>query len=248
MRRKLIAGNWKMNGLLGSGRGLAGDLVARLADQAPACDFLVCPPFQLLLPVAEALAGSPVRLGAQDCHPAEKGAHTGDVSAAMLADVGCSHVIVGHSERRSDHGETDDLVRAKAEAALGAGLVAIVCIGETEAERQAGRHLDVAAAQIAGSVPTADGEIVVAYEPVWAIGSGRTPTSEEVGEVHAHIRALLRDRLDGERGEAVRVLYGGSVKASNAKDLLAIADVDGALVGGASLDAEQFWAIGAAGA
>lgn len=246
MRRKLIAGNWKMNALVATGRGLARDLVGLLADQAPACDFLVCPPFHLLLPVGEDLAGSPVQLGAQDCHTAEKGAHTGDVSAAMLADAGCSHVIVGHSERRADHGESDALVRSKAEAALGAGLVPIVCIGETEDEREAGRALAVVGAQLAGSLPEGEGEIVVAYEPVWAIGSGRTPTPEEVGEVHGHIRALLCDRFGDDRGAAVRILYGGSVKAANAGELLAIDHVDGALVGGASLDAGEFRAIGAA--
>jgi len=246
MNRKLIAGNWKMNGLMGPGRGLARDLVARLAVQAPACDFLVCPPFQLLVPVAEELAGSPVLLGAQDCHVAATGAHTGEVSAAMLADVGCSHVIVGHSERRRDHGECDSLVRSKAEAALGASLVPIVCIGETEAERQAGETLAVVERQIAGSLPEAEGKVVVAYEPVWAIGRGRTPTPEEVGAVHAHIRALLCARLGSDRGAAVRLLYGGSVKAANAGELLTIADVDGALVGGASLDADEFRAIGAA--
>jgi triosephosphate isomerase len=227
MRRKLIAGNWKMNALVATGRGLARDLVGLLADQAPACDFLVCPPFHLLLPVGEDLAGSPVQLGAQDCHTAEKGAHTGDVSAAMLADAGCSHVIVGHSERRADHGESDALVRSKAEAALGAGLVPIVCIGETEDEREAGRALAVVGAQLAG-------------------GSGRTPTPEEVGEVHGHIRALLCDRFGDDRGAAVRILYGGSVKAANAGELLAIDHVDGALVGGASLEAGEFRAIGAA--
>ena len=246
MNRKLIAGNWKMNGVLASGRSLARDLVARLRDRPPAGDVLVCPPFQLLVPVAEELAGGPVLLGAQDCHPTAKGAHTGDVSAAMLADVGCSHVIVGHSERRSDHGESDSQVRSKAEAAIGAGLVPIVCIGETDEERRAGRALAVVGAQLAGSLPESKGEFVVAYEPVWAIGSGRTPTPVEVGEVHAHIRSLLCGRLGGERGAAVRILYGGSVKAANAGDLLAIADVDGALVGGASLDAGEFEAIGAA--
>jgi triosephosphate isomerase len=246
MNRKLIAGNWKMNGLVSAGRGLARDLVARLAGQPPACDFLVCPPFQLLVPVAEELAGSPVLLGAQDCHVAESGAHTGDVSAAMLADVGCSHVIVGHSERRGDHGESDSLVRDKAEAALAAGLVPIVCIGETDAERQDGEALSVVERQIAGSLPRAEGGIVLAYEPIWAIGSGRTPTPEEVGEVHAHMRALLCARLGGEEGAATRLLYGGSVKAANAAELLTIADVDGALVGGASLDAAEFRAIGAA--
>jgi triosephosphate isomerase (TIM) len=246
MNRKLIAGNWKMNGLLEPGRSLAHDLVARLADRPPACDFLVCPPFQLLAPIAEELARSPVLLGAQDCHPAEKGAHTGDVSAAMLADIGCSHVIVGHSERRRDHGERDSLVRSKAAAALGAGLVPIICIGETEDERRAGQALSVVAAQVDGSLPPAEGEIVVAYEPVWAIGSGRTPTPQEVGEVHAHVRSLLCGRLGDDRGRAVRILYGGSVKAANAAELLTIGDVDGALVGGASLDAEEFRAIGAA--
>jgi len=246
MRRKLIAGNWKMNGLLASGRGLARDLVTQLADQPPACDFLVCPPFHLLAPVAEEIAGSPVVLGAQDCHTAEKGAHTGDVSAAMLADLGCSHVILGHSERRADHGESDSLVRAKAEAAFGAGLVPVICIGETEDQRQAGQALAVVGAQIAGSLPQAAGELVVAYEPVWAIGSGRTPTPGEVGEVHGHIRKLLCDGLGDARGSAIRILYGGSVKAANAGELLGIDHVDGALVGGASLDAGEFRAIGAA--
>ena len=246
MRRKLIAGNWKMNGLMASGRSLAADLVAGLAEEAPDCDFLVCPPFHLVTAVGEEVRGSAVLLGAQDCHTAEKGAHTGDVSAAMLADAGCSHVIVGHSERRADHGEDDALVRAKAEAAIGAGLVPIICIGETEDERLAGQTLAVVGTQIAGSLPQADSEIVLAYEPVWAIGTGRTPTPEEVGEVHAFIRSQLRDHLGGDRGEAVRVLYGGSVKAENAGELLTIDDVDGALVGGASLDASGFRAIGAA--
>jgi triosephosphate isomerase len=242
----LIAGNWKMNGLLASGRGLARDLAAQLGDQPPGCDFLVCPPFHLLVPVAEEIAGSPVLLGGQDCHTTEKGAHTGDVSATMLADAGCSHVILGHSERRADHGEGDSLVRSKAEAALGAGLVPIICIGETEHQRQAGQALAVVGAQIAGSLPQAEGEIVAAYEPVWAIGSGRTPTPDEVGEVHGHIRSLLCNQLGGNRGAAVRILYGGSVKAANAGELLTIEDVDGALVGGASLDASEFRAIGAA--
>ena len=185
-------------------------------------------------------------MGAQDCHTAETGAHTGDVSAAMLADAGCSHVILGHSERRSDHGEGSALVRAKADAALAAGLVPIVCVGETEAEREAGQALSVVGSQVADSLPAAEREIVVAYEPVWAIGSGRTPTLAEVGEVHGHIRTLLRGQLGEARGGAVRILYGGSVKAANAGELLAIEDVDGALVGGASLNAEEFHAIGAA--
>jgi len=246
MRRKLIAGNWKMNGMMSSGRDLARDLVADLAKDSPDCDFLVCPPCHLLTTVGDEVSGSAVGLGAQDCHTAEKGAHTGDVSAAMLADAGCSHVIVGHSERRSNHGEDDALVRSKAEAAIAAGLVPIICIGETEEERLAGRTLEVVGTQIAGSLPQTDGEIILAYEPVWAIGTGRTPTSEEVAEAHAFIRSQLRDHLGAERAEAVRVLYGGSVKAENADELLTIDDVDGALVGGASLDASGFKAIGAA--
>jgi triosephosphate isomerase len=248
-RRKLVAGNWKMNGLREDGLALARDVahaaIAASRDPAtnPACDILVCPPATLLSIIEESLAGSPVALGGQDCHRAAKGAHTGDVSALMLKDAGCSHVIVGHSERRADHGETDDIVRAKAAASRDAGLVAIVCIGETLAERDAGETLDVVAGQLAGSLP--DGmnaaTLVVAYEPVWAIGTGRTPTVDDVAAVHAHIRALLRTRVDD--WQAVRILYGGSVKPSNAKELLAIADVDGALVGGASLVATDFWAI-----
>jgi triosephosphate isomerase len=246
MRRKLIAGNWKMNGLMDSGRALARDLVAKIgeADQLR-CDLLICPPAHLLVPVGETIAGSGISLGAQDCHGAEKGAHTGDISAAMLADAGCSHVIVGHSERRSDHGEDDREVQAKAEAAVGAGLVPIVCVGETEDQRLAGQTLAVVGGQLEGSLPATAGEFVVAYEPVWAIGTGRTPTLEDVAGVHGHIRALLRGRLGPEAGAAVRALYGGSVKAANANELLAVEDVDGALVGGASLDAAEFWAIGA---
>jgi triosephosphate isomerase len=245
MRRKLIAGNWKMNGLVEPGRALARDLAARMreADQL-GCDLLICPPAHLLVPVGEEIAGSGISLGAQDCHGAEQGAHTGDVSAAMLADAGCSHVIVGHSDRRSDHGEGDRDVLAKAEAALSAGLVPIVCVGETEDQRLAGRTLTIVGGQLEDSLPTTAGVFVVAYEPVWAIGTGRTPTLEDVASVHGHIRALLKERLGPEAGAAVRTLYGGSVKASNAKELLAVEDVDGALVGGASLDAAEFWAIG----
>jgi triosephosphate isomerase len=193
--------------------------------------------------VAEAIAGSGIALGAQDCHTAESGAHTGDMSAAMLADVGCSHVIVGHSERRGDHGEGDSEVQAKARAALGAGLVPVVCVGESEEQRVAGEALEVIARQIEGSLPEGEAGLVVAYEPIWAIGTGRTATPEDVAEVHAHIRALLCRRLGEADGGAVRVLYGGSVKAANAAGLLAVPDVDGALVGGASLSVEDFWGI-----
>ena len=247
MVRKLIAGNWKMNGLKGTGTDLARDLATRARSSTPDCDLLVCPPAQLLFPVGEALAGGPVLLGAQDCHAEPSGAHTGDIAAPMLADAGCSHVIVGHSERRSNHGETDGLVRAKAAAAGAAGLTPIVCVGETEEERAAGRALTVIESQIRGSVPEAGGaEVpVVAYEPVWAIGTGRTATSGDIAQAHGHIRALLKSIYGEEAGGTVRILYGGSVKPDNAAEILAVAEVDGALVGGASLKAEDFWAIAA---
>jgi triosephosphate isomerase len=246
MPRKLIAGNWKMNGLKGTGTELARDLAARARSAAPDCDLLVCPPAQLLIPVGEALADSPVQLGAQDCHAEASGAHTGDIGAPMLADAGCSHVIVGHSERRSDHGESDAEVRAKAAAAAAAGLVPIVCLGETEAERAAGRALAVIETQLRGSLPGGGGTgPVVAYEPVWAIGTGKTATAGDIAEAHGHIRALLREILGRAAGDSVRILYGGSVKPDNAAEILAVDDVDGALVGGASLKADDFWAIGA---
>jgi triosephosphate isomerase (TIM) len=247
--RKLIAGNWKMNGLRADGTELAREIAHRSnataqgADSPLACDLLICPPATLLMAVAEELAGSAVALGGQDCHQAEKGAHTGDISAWMLKDAGCSHVILGHSERRSEHGEESRLVRAKAAAAHRAGLVPIICIGETEAQRDAGETLDIVATQLAESLPEAwtAATLVIAYEPVWAIGTGRTPTREDVATVHAHIRGLLT-RL-GSEGAGVRILYGGSVKAVNAGDLLAVDNVDGALVGGASLSATEFWSI-----
>ena len=236
-RHPLIAGNWKMNGLAAQGTTLARSLAAA---HEGAAELLVCPPATLIVPVASALSGSRVALGGQDCHSEEAGAHTGDISAAMLADAGCSHVITGHSERRADHGETDALVRAKAAAAHRAGLIAIVCVGETAAERDAGRAEAVVAASLLASLPESarPDNTVVAYEPVWAIGTGRTPTVEEVTAVHAALRAAL-----GARGEAMRILYGGSVKPDNAAALLAPSDVDGALVGGASLTAADFLAI-----
>ena len=249
MAHKLIAGNWKMNGLRQSGGVLAEALAERARGAGPlGWDPLVCPPAPLLGPVGAALQGSAVALGGQDCHPAPSGAHTGDVSAEMLADAGCRYVIVGHSERRADHGEDDALVRAKAEAAATAGLVPIVCVGETAAQRGAGEALAVIEAQVTGSLPRAmDGaDMVIAYEPVWAIGTGQTATPADVAEVHGHIRGLLARLLGGAgAAKAVRILYGGSVKPENAAELLAVADVDGALVGGASLNAEDFWAIGA---
>ena len=256
MRRKLIAGNWKMNGLRDPGVALARELATRAGAAGPlGYDLLVCPPAPLLVPVGEALRGSAIGLGGQDCHSERAGAHTGDISAEMLVDAGCSHVLVGHSERRAEHGEGDATVRAKAEAAQAAGLIPIVCVGESAEERTAGRALAVIERQVSHSLPRVEpsgpraGEpsgLVIAYEPVWAIGSGRTATPADVAEAHAHIRALLAGLLGAAAADAHRILYGGSVKPDNAAELLAVAGVDGALVGGASLDAEHFWAIGAA--
>ncbi len=239
--RKLAAGNWKMNGLAAS----LSEVAALIgAHPGPACDIVLCPPATLLAQMAWAARGSALGLGGQDCHADMSGAHTGDISAAMLKDAGATYVIVGHSERRADHGETDAEVRAKAATAIAAGLTAIVCIGETEAERDAGRTLDVVGAQLAGSVPDGaqSATLVVAYEPVWAIGTGRTPTLAEIAEVHAFVRTRLTERL-GAMAKEVRLLYGGSVKPSNAPEIFALANVDGALVGGASLKAADFGAI-----
>ncbi len=249
-RRPLIAGNWKMNGLIGDGVSLAKDLATRMGGVKNKAhfDMAVCPPFTLIARIGEALAGSAVSLGAQDCHPKDKGAHTGDISAKMLADLGCKYVIVGHSERRTDHGETDVLVAAKAAAVQAAGMAAIVCVGETEAERNAGKTLDVVDRQVAGSVPKGStaANLVIAYEPVWAIGTGRTATAADVAEVHGRIRALLAASLGRGEADKTRVLYGGSMKPANAAELMALADVDGGLIGGASLVAADFWAIGEA--
>jgi triosephosphate isomerase len=237
--RQLIAGNWKMNLLLADGVALA-HAVAE-ASPAPSCDLLVCPPATLVRPVAAALEATHVAVGGQDCHPKPSGAHTGDISAAMLVDAGARWVILGHSERRTDHRETDALVRAKVAAAVAAGLSPIVCVGETEAERLVGRENAVVGAQIAGSLPP-DFAGVLAYEPVWAIGTGRTPTEADVASMHGFIRAELVRHL-GDGGSRVRILYGGSVKPSNAAALLGLPDVGGALVGGASLVATDFLGI-----
>jgi triosephosphate isomerase len=209
-------------------------------------DLLVCPPATLIQAAASAAAGSGIAIGAQDCHPATSGAHTGDLSAEMIADAGGTFIILGHSERRADHGESDTLVQAKAEAAIRAGLVAIVCVGETEAQRRSGQTLAVVGAQLDGSIPPGltGAQLVVAYEPVWAIGTGLTPTPADVAQVHAFIRERLASLL-GADGAGVRLLYGGSVKPSNAAELMAVPNVDGALVGGASLKAEDFMGIAA---
>lgn len=246
---KLIVGNWKMNGLRADAKARVGDLVkAMTADTGVKYATVLCPPATLLADVRQALddfylCGEVVMaVGAQDCHAAASGAYTGDLSASMLADIGCSHVILGHSERRQGHGENDAQVAAKAVAAHAAKLVTIICVGETEAERSDGRHFDVVAAQIKGSLPdcaTVE-NTVIAYEPVWAIGTGKTATNEDVAAMHAHIRTLA--------GEGMRILYGGSVKPSNAKDILHTPNVDGVLVGGASLVADDFIAIARASA
>nr|WP_256476148.1 triose-phosphate isomerase [Siccirubricoccus soli] len=240
----MIAGNWKMHGSLRECAALAGAVRQGAASAPPAADLLVCPPFPYLPLVAEALRGGGIAVGAQDCHAAPKGAHTGDVSAPMLKDVGATHVILGHSERRSDHGETDAAVRAKAEAALAAGLIPVICVGESEAQRLAGDAETVVSGQLEGSLPEgfAAAGGVVAYEPVWAIGTGRTPTEAEIAAIHGAIRTGLTRRF-GAAGGTLRILYGGSVKPGNAKGILALANVDGALVGGASLVAADFLTI-----
>ena len=240
-RRSLVAGNWKMNGLASSVAQLD-KIIAGAAQLPAAVDILVCPPFTLLAGFAARARSTRVAIGGQDCHAEASGAHTGDIAAEMLADAHATAVIVGHSERRQGHHETDAEVYAKAMAARRAGLLPIVCVGETRVERDAGRAHDVVGAQLAGSLPDGAGDFVVAYEPVWAIGTGLTPMSKDVADIHGFIRGQLAARF-GSFSETARILYGGSVKASNAKELLAIDNVDGALVGGASLNAEEFLAI-----
>jgi triosephosphate isomerase len=246
--RPLVAGNWKMNGLgpsLGEARRMRDGLAQ--ADFAAGVEAMICPPATLIAALAREAAGSRLQVGGQDCHARPSGAHTGDISAEMLKDAGAVAVIVGHSERRADHGERDSDVKAKALAAHRAGLAAIVCVGETAGERRAGLTLAVAGRQLAGSLPDTAraADTIVAYEPVWAIGTGLTPTAADVAEVHDFLRQALAARF-GSEGRAMRLLYGGSVKPDNAHSLLAIDNVDGALVGGASLKADDFLAIVAA--
>jgi len=243
--RPLVAGNWKMNGL-GADLGEFETLKRRLAQHpVPNAEIMVCPPATLLARARDLIAGSDIVLGAQDCHPLSAGPHTGDISAEMLADAGASAVIVGHSERRSDHGEGDALVNAKAKAAYRAGLTAIVCIGETEQERHDGATLTIVGKQLEGSLPKEAGatNTVIAYEPVWAIGTGLTPTQADIAAVHQFIRSELGRLLGTSESRNLRILYGGSVKPANASEILSVADVDGALVGGASLKASDFYGI-----
>src|ERR1700722_15035999 len=242
-RRPLIAGNWKMNGLAASASKL--DKIVAGAAKLPALvDILVCPPFLLIADFAARARGSRIAIGGQDCHAEPSGAHTGDIAAEMLADAGAVAVIVGHSERRKDHAETDAMVRAKALAARRAGLLAIICVGETRAERDASKTHTVVRTQLDGSLPDGAAVFVVPYKPVWAIGTGVTPTKDDVLDMHRFIRERLCARY-GDTGQGVRILYGGSVKPANAKDLLGIDNVDGALIGGASLKADEFLAIAA---
>lgn len=244
-RKILIAGNWKMNGLIGDSASLAKEVATNVKKLKPNAEVLVCPPFTLLTTVKKALRGSKVKLGAQDCHVEEKGAHTGDISPVMLKDAGCDYVILGHSERRTDHKESSMLVKQKAKAALKAGLKVIVCVGETFAERKAGKAFEVTEKQIKGSVPSeaTASNTVIAYEPVWAIGTGQTATPDDAEAVHAHIRKVLAEKLSKSIANNMRILYGGSMKPTNAAELIAKENIDGGLIGGASLKAADFTAI-----
>jgi triosephosphate isomerase len=248
MRKPLIAGNWKMNGL----RADLAEIQAMGKGASPAlrakADLLICAPATILFTASAVVIGTGIKTGAQDCHAKASGAHTGDLSAAMLFDAGASAVIIGHSERRTDHAEKDADVKAKAEAVISQGMLAIICVGETRAEREAGKALGIVRRQLRGSVPAGGSaaDIVIAYEPVWAIGTGLTPTNADIAEMHADIRKTLKSILAKGEAEKGRILYGGSVKPSNAAEILALEDVDGALVGGASLKAADF--LGIAGA
>jgi triosephosphate isomerase (TIM) len=242
MRRKLAAGNWKMNGTAA-----ALDELSALAKlhPAPSSGILICPPATLIERAAQAVVGTSIQIGGQDCHANQKGAHTGDISAEMVKDAGATYVIVGHSERRQDHNEKDENVRAKASVAMETGLTTIVCLGESQSEREAANTLDIIGGQLSGSVPDAatGHNLVIAYEPIWAIGTGLVPSLSQIGEVHNFIRARLERRFGPGVGRSVRILYGGSVNPGNAQDIFGVPNVDGALVGGASLKSADFSAI-----
>jgi triosephosphate isomerase (TIM) len=236
-RGNLIVGNWKMNGLRADAVALAGELVERVQAEPPACELLVCPPATVIEAVARVLLVSGISIGGQDCHTAERGPYTGEISAEMLRDLGCSHVIIGHSERRQDFGETDALARAKVKAAWRAGLTAVLCVGETRSEHNAGRTLASVLAEVAAGVPedSSPDKLVVAYEPFWAIGTDIAPATSDIVHIHAAIRSRLPT--------GTRILYGGSVTPKNAAEILKVSDVDGCLIGRASLIAEDFCAI-----
>jgi len=244
MTRMLIAGNWKMNGELDMARELA--VAIKEGSSAHNCEYLLCPPATALSSVAEQLKDSGVSLGGQDCHAEASGAHTGDISVGMLSDIGCQYVIVGHSERRSDHRESDTVVKAKAEAAQAGGLTAIICVGESDSQRESGEALSVVEGQVTNSLPSGatSSNTVIAYEPVWAIGTGKVPTLDQITEMHLHIQSVLKREMGGNSPESTKLLYGGSVNAKNADEILQCDGVTGALVGGASLQADSFLAIG----
>lgn len=245
VRKIMIAGNWKMNCLQKDGEELAKNISLGVKKNKYNCDFLVCPPYTLLYSTKKALRGSKIALGAQDSHQADKGAHTGDVSPQMLKDIGCEYTILGHSERRTDHHESNALVAKKAQAAYNNGLKTVICVGETAKQREEGKTLEICAQQVRGSMPkeATASNTIIAYEPVWAIGTGKTPTAKDVEEVHAAIRQVIAKKFGTKTANNMRILYGGSVKPSNAKEFLSLPDVDGALIGGASLKAEDFLAI-----
>lgn len=240
--KALVAGNWKMNGLKAAAQEII-TLEAKINESGAKCDVLICPPFTLIGELA-GLGANNVAIGAQDCHMNMSGAHTGDISAEMLHELGCNEIIVGHSERRADHSETNEIVNAKAVAAQSVGATAIICVGETIDEREAGKAIDIVTSQVKASIPdsAAAENTIIAYEPVWAIGTGHTPTAGDVEEVHGEIRKVLKERF-GDAGVSVRILYGGSVKAANAHELMSVPNVNGALVGGASLKADDFYGI-----
>lgn len=244
-RKTMIAGNWKMNCLQKDGVDLAKNIALKVKNNKYNCEFLVCPPYTLLYSVKKALRGTKIALGAQDSHQSDKGAHTGDISPQMLKDIGCEYTILGHSERRTDHHENNALVAKKAQAAYANGLKTIICVGETAKQREDGETLAICAKQVRGSLPKESNatNTVIAYEPVWAIGTGKTPTAKDVEDVHAAIRQVVAKKFGAKTANNMRILYGGSVKPSNAKEFLSLPDVDGALIGGASLKADDFLAI-----
>jgi len=246
LRRPLIAGNWKMNGLRQDSLLRVENIVAALSkiSNSP-FETLICPPATMLGMISSSIKGSKIFLGAQDCHPDSSGAYTGDISAEMLADMGCSHVIVGHSERRSAHGETNKLIFEKASSAIAANLIAIICVGESENQRANGQTKNVILSQLSASLPphSTAANMIIAYEPIWAIGTGVTPQIYDVQEIHSLIRENLSGIISSANADQTRILYGGSVKPSNAYEFLSLPDVDGALVGGASLNWEDFMAI-----